>query len=45
MLLTRPDDRLLVIVGRESIEYRVDDPEAERRAWEAVKVSRQLVGP
>ncbi len=39
-LLTDPDDRLLVIEGREPIVYRADDPDGERRAWAAVKAAR-----
>lgn len=39
-LLTHPQDRLLSIEGQESTIYRADDPEAERRAWTAVRFSR-----
>ena len=41
LLLTDPADRLLCIDGREPILYRADDPDGERRAWEAVKASRR----
>ena len=36
LLLMDPADRLLCIDGREAIQYRADDPEAERRAWAAI---------
>ncbi len=39
LLLTDPADRLVAIEGRESIIYRADDPEAERRAWAAVRAA------
>ena len=45
LLLTDPVDRLLSIEGRDSLVYRADDPDAERRAWEAIKASRQPARP
>ena len=40
LLLTDPADRLLCIEGRQSIRYRAGDPDAERRAWGAIKAIR-----
>ena len=40
-LLTDRVDRLLVIDGREGVGYRADDPDAERRAWAAIKAATQ----
>ena len=41
LLLTDPADRLLCIDGREAIQYRADDAEAERRAWMAIVATRR----
>ena len=45
LLLTDSVDRLLSIEGRDSLVYRADDPDAERRAWEAIKASRRPARP
>jgi len=45
LLLTHPQDRLLVIEGRDSLIYRVDAPDAERAVWETIKASRQPARP
>lgn len=39
LLLTGPADRLLCIEGQEPIRYRADDPDAERRAWAAIRAA------
>lgn len=41
LLLTDAQDRLLSVDGRPSTVYRADDPQAERRAWEAIVAARQ----